>query len=150
MLLGGVVLPAGVGYARPRARRTRRLSAAFNALLESAGPSPQEVGMFRQVQRWRLFGGIGLVVAAAIVAIVGYLRVSIEPDTARQVPLLMSAGLGTLILVVAGGSLLVADQIRAEDERVDEIEKSLARLAEVIGPTVEAPARVPEATGRRR
>lgn len=106
--------------------------------------------MVKHVQRWRLLGGIGLVVAAAIVAIVGYLRVSLEPDMARQVPLLMSAGLGTLILVVAGGSLLVADQIRAEDERVDEIERSVARLAEVIGPTVEAPPRLPETTARRR
>lgn len=80
--------------------------------------------------------------AAAAAAIFGYLKISLEPLITRQVPYLASAGLATLILAVAGGALLMADQIRTEDERVEEIERSVGRLAEIIRPMIEEPARV--------
>ncbi len=98
--------------------------------------------MQKPSRRWRLVAGGALIALAVAVAIVGYLRISLEQVVARQVVYLSSAGLAVLILVVTGGALLMADQIRAEDERVDEMERSIERLAELVAPSVESPARV--------
>jgi len=100
-------------------------------------------------RRWRLIAGLGFITAAAAAALIGYLKISLEPVIARQIPYLASAGLATLVFAVTGGSLLMADQIRAEDDRVDEIERSLARLADLIAPEVERPARTEETDARK-
>lgn len=145
LLAAGVVLPAGIAFARPqRARRSGRIAAVHARLSQFAAKASEEVTMPRQGRRWRLIAGASFIAAAVVVAIVGYMKISLEPNIARQVPYLASAGLATLILVVTGGSFLMADQIRAEDERVDEIERSLERLAEMVGPSLEAPPRVAE------
>jgi hypothetical protein len=148
VLAAGVVLPAGIAFARPRrAPRSRRIAAVHARLSAFDSSASEEVTMPRQGRRWRLIAGATLIAAAVAVAIAGYMKISLEPIIGRQVPYLASAGLATLILVVTGGSFLMADQIRAEDERVDEIERSLERLAEMVGPSLEAPPRV--AAGRR-
>ncbi|MFA5787752.1 MAG: hypothetical protein WDA71_12360 [Actinomycetota bacterium] len=98
--------------------------------------------MPKSIRRWRLMTGAALLLGAVVAAIVGYLKISTEPSVAHQVPYLASAGLATLILAVVGGALLMADQIRAEDDRVEEIERSLVRMAEVVAPAVEQQARI--------
>ncbi|MBI4728529.1 MAG: hypothetical protein HY775_03390 [Acidobacteria bacterium] len=134
-----VALPAALGFTRPRRRR--------RFTVPEIPPPDQEDAMPKQPRRWRLAAGAALIASATVVAIVGYLKISVEPSIARQIPYLASAGLGALILAVTGGSLLMADQIRAEDDRVEEIERSVERLAELVAPTVERPARV-EGGGR--
>jgi hypothetical protein len=92
-------------------------------------------------QRNRLLAGLGCFAAAGIVAIVGYLKISIEPEINRQIPYLASAGMLLVILVVLGGALLVGEQLRADAERIDELEAAISRLTNEVEPLIERPAR---------
>jgi hypothetical protein len=98
--------------------------------------------------RNRLLAGLGCFVAAGVVAIVGYLKISIEPDLNRQIPYLASAGMLLVILVVLGGALLVGEQLRTDAARIDELEAAIARLTTEVEPLIERPARRAKATGR--
>jgi hypothetical protein len=92
-------------------------------------------------RRWRLFAALGCIALAAVVGLVGYLKLSLEPAVNRQIPYLASAGMALVLLAAIGGSLLVAEQIRADDDRIGQLEDSVRRLAEALGPQIEAPAR---------
>jgi hypothetical protein len=92
-------------------------------------------------RRNRLLAGLGCFAAAAVVAIVGYLKISIEPELNRQIPYLASAGMLLVILVVLGGALLVGEQLRADAERIDELEAAVTKLSEQVEPLVERPSR---------
>ena len=96
------------------------------------------MSMFR---RNRLLAGLGCFAAAGVVAIVGYLKISIEPELNRQIPYLASAGMLLVILVVLGGALLVAEQLRTDSERIDELEAAIGRLTAEVEPLIERPAR---------
>jgi hypothetical protein len=97
--------------------------------------------MLSQQRRWRLIGGVLALAAAAVVGIVGYLRLSLEPAVNRQIPYLASAGMALVLLSAIGASLIVAEQLRADDDRLDELEAAVRQLAEAVGPAIEAPAR---------
>ena len=105
------------------------------------------MAMFR---RNRLLAGLGCFVAAGIVAIVGYLKISVEPELNRQVPYLASAGMLLVILVVLGGALLVGEQLRTDAERLDELEAAFERLTAEVEPLIERPARTAKGPGRSR
>ncbi len=92
-------------------------------------------------RRNRLIAGLGCFAAAGLVAIVGYLKISIEPDLNRQIPYLASAGMTLVILVVLGGALIVGEQLRSDAQRIEELEQAVATLATQVAPTVERPAR---------
>lgn len=92
-------------------------------------------------RRNRLLAGLGCFAAAGVVAIVGYLKISIEPEINRQIPYLASAGMLLVILVVLGGSLIVGEQLRTDAERIDELEAAVARLTAEVEPLIERPAR---------
>lgn len=92
-------------------------------------------------RRWRLIAGVISLAAAAIVGIVGYLRLSLEPAVNRQIPYLASAGMALVLLAAIGASLIVAEQLRADDKRLDELEAAVRQLAESLAPSIEAPAR---------
>jgi hypothetical protein len=100
----------------------------------------------RQERRWRLILGVVFLAAAAVVGVVGYLKLSLEPAVNRQIPYLASAGMALVVLAVIGGSLLVAEQLRSDDDRLDELEAAMRQLAEAIAPSIEAPARRAEPT----
>ena len=93
------------------------------------------------LQRNRLLAGLVCFAAAGVVAIVGYLKISLEPEINRQIPDLASAGMLLVILVVLGGSLLVGEQLRTDAERIDELEAAITRLTAEVEPLVERPAR---------
>lgn len=93
-------------------------------------------------KRWRLLGGLGLLAAAAVVGIVGYLKISLETQVAVQIVYLASAGFAVLVLAVAGGALLVAEQLRADERRLREVEDALVNLAGQVQPLVSEPPRV--------
>ena len=92
-------------------------------------------------RRWRLVVGVICIAAAAVVGLIGYLKLSLEPAVNRQIPYLASAGMALVVLSAVGGSLLVAEQLRGDDERLDELEAAVRQLADALAPTVEAPAR---------
>ena len=93
-------------------------------------------------RRWRTIAGAALLAAAALVGILGYLKISIETLVPVQVVYLASAGFGVIVLAAAGGALLVAEQLRADERRMREIEDSLATLAGHLQPGVAKPARL--------
>jgi hypothetical protein len=92
-------------------------------------------------RRWRLILGVVCITAAAVVGLIGYLKLSLEPAVNRQIPYLASAGMALVVLSAVGGSLLVAEQLRGDDQRLDELEAAVRQLADALAPTVEAPAR---------
>jgi uncharacterized membrane protein len=92
-------------------------------------------------RRWRLILGVVCITAAAVVGVIGYLKLSLEPAVNRQIPYLASAGMALVVLSAVGGSLLVAEQLRGDDQRLDELEAAVRQLADALAPIVEAPAR---------
>lgn len=94
------------------------------------------------IRRWRLLSGAGLLLLSALVGLVGWLKLSDEPLLNRQVPYFASTGIAVMILAIAGGALLVAEQMRTDDRRLDELEDAVRSLAEAVAPAIENPARL--------
>jgi hypothetical protein len=92
-------------------------------------------------RRWRLLAGVGSLALAAIIGLVGWLKLSLEPEVNRQIPYLASAGMALVVLAAIGGSLLVAEQLRADDQRIADLEDAVRRLADTLEPIVESPPR---------
>ena len=111
---------------------------ALVALASIQRPEGIPMNVFR---RNRLLGGLACFAAAGLVAIIGYLKISIEPDLNRQIPYLASAGMLLVILVVLGGALIVGEQLRTDAQRIGELEAAVTRLAAEVAPAVERPAR---------
>lgn len=98
--------------------------------------------------RWRLVVGVAALAAAAIVGLVGYLKLSLEPSLNHQLPYLASAGMALVFLSAVGVSLVVTDQLRTDDARTQELAAAIERLADALAPGIERPARrEPRATG---
>ncbi len=91
--------------------------------------------------KWRFWLGLACLAAAAIVAVVGYLQLSEEPLVNHQIPYLASAGMAVVILSVAGGSLVVAEQLRSDQRQLAELEAAFTALTEAVAPAIESPAR---------
>ncbi|MBW3649432.1 MAG: hypothetical protein KY458_02585 [Actinobacteria bacterium] len=98
-------------------------------------------------RRIRLALGVVALALAAGVGLVGYLKLSLEPEVNRQIPYLASAGMALVLLAVTGGSLLVAEQLRADDRRIEELEEAVRTLAGALSNSVEAPPRRAAPTG---
>lgn len=94
-------------------------------------------------RHWRFLLGVTSLAAAAVVGIVGYLKLSVEPAVNHQIPYLASSGMALVFLAVLGGSLLVAEQVRADEHRIEELESAIRALAETVAPAIEAPPRHP-------
>jgi len=92
-------------------------------------------------RRWRLVLGIACLAAAAIVGVVGYFRLSVEPSLNHQLPYLASSGMALIFLSVVGAALVVADQLQTDDVRMQELATSIELLAEALAPGIERPAR---------
>ena len=92
-------------------------------------------------RRWRLLTGIGCLALAGLIGLVGWLKLSDEPAVNRQIPYLASAGMALVVFAAIGGSLLVADQLRSDADRIDELEEAVRRLSTTLEPIVESPPR---------
>ncbi len=98
--------------------------------------------MDRSNRTARLSIGFGCLAAAGIVAVIGYLGLSRNPDVNRQIPYLASAGMAVVILAAIGGSFIVAEQLRNDNHRLAQLEEAVRLLAAAVAPALEAPARV--------
>jgi hypothetical protein len=94
-----------------------------------------------RMNNWRFWLGVACIAAAAVVGIIGYLQLSEEPLVNHQIPYLASAGMALVVLSVLGGSLIVAEQVRADERQLAELEAALTALAAAVAPAIEAPAR---------
>lgn len=94
-----------------------------------------------KVRNWRLWLGVSCIAAAVIVGIVGYLQLSDEPRVNHQLPYLASAGMALVVLSVLGGCLIVAEQVRADERQMADLEAAVEALAVAVAPEIELPAR---------
>lgn len=107
----------------------------------TARARPGRLRMSDPRRRLRLALAAACIAVAAIIGLVGWLKLSDEPQVNRQIPYLASAGMALVVLSAVGGSLLVAEQLRADDRRIEELEESVKQLAETLAPLVESPPR---------
>ncbi|MCU1600437.1 MAG: hypothetical protein JWO22_1146 [Frankiales bacterium] len=91
--------------------------------------------------RPRLWVGLGVLGLAAVVAGIGWYRISGEPLLNRQIPFLASAGLIVVLLSVLGGSLIISEQLRGDQGRVEELENAVRDLTEALASSIELPPR---------
>ena len=78
----------------------------------------------------------GLTVAGVVTVLVGYVQLRDESDVVLQLPYVMSAGIGGLILVGLGAVALIQAQMQVQTRRAAEVTEQLdewkdAALAEI-------------------
>ncbi|HUR13939.1 MAG TPA: hypothetical protein VM097_05560 [Mycobacteriales bacterium] len=111
------------------------------ALLVSFLSGLKPSGGSMKATRTRLWAGLATIAAAAVVGGLGWYRISGEPLLNRQIPFLASAGIAVVVLAVLGGALVVAEQLRADQNRIGELEDAVRALTDALAPIVENPAR---------
>ena len=116
-------------------------------LLGVAAGRPFTGGSTMKSSRPRLWVGSSVVALAALVGAIGWFRISGEPLLNRQIPFLASAGLFAVLLAIVGGALMVSEQLKGDQGRIEELENAVKALTEALAPTIEAPPRV---TGSRK
>jgi hypothetical protein len=109
--------------------------------LRPAGQLRPGGNVMNATRRARLIAGFSCLALAAIVGLVGYLKLSLEPDVNRQIPYLASAGMALVLLSALGGALVVGEQMRTDEQRIGELEAAVQSLAAIVSPSVEAPPR---------
>jgi membrane protein YdbS with pleckstrin-like domain len=110
----------------------------FVTVLSSLRPGGSTMNARR---RARLIAGFSCIGLAALVGLIGYLKLSLERDVNRQIPYLASAGMALVLLAVVGGAFIVAEQLRQDDERMERLEDAVRTLAGALAPDIEAPPR---------
>lgn len=115
--------------------------ALFLAVVVAVALAARSGGHSVRIQTWRFWLGIACLAAASVVGIVGYLRLSEEPLVNHQLPYLASAGMALVVLSVLGGSLIVAEQVRADERKFEELEAAVMALAAAVAPAIEAAPR---------
>ena len=146
----GTARRAERGRARPRRSRLRAREGSSRRPRRGRRGRKHAAALARRVSRkdrrmtntsrWRLACGVAALAAAAIIGIVGYLKLSLEPSLNHQLPYLASAGMAVIVLSAIGVCLVITDQLHADDARMEELAVAIQRLAEVLGTDVERPA----------
>ena len=72
----------------------------------------------------RVFAGV-LTVAGVVTVLVGYLQLRDESDVVLQLPYVMSAGIGGMILVALGALALIQAQMQTQTRRAAELAEQL-------------------------
>ncbi len=105
---------------------------------------------FRPYAGW-LFYGCG-----ALLVIVGYLGVSGESIVAKQLPYLISGGIGGVLLAILGGYFLGIEELRRDGGRLDRMERQIEELHRALlerpdapAVSVDQPSRPPGSNGHR-
>jgi hypothetical protein len=93
-------------------------------------------------RRWRMLLGWISIAAGAIVLLIGWLGVSAQTLVAKQLPYLVSGGLGGLVLVGVGVGLLVAEDLREERNRVGRLEAEMLEVRDLLRTLVDAREKV--------
>ena len=72
--------------------------------------------------------GWALAALGAVFIVVGYLGVAHEALVAKQIPYLVSGGIGGMVLVAVGAFLLGTDDVRRQLQRVEQLEEMVQDL----------------------
>src|SRR5206468_539023 len=93
--------------------------------------------------RWeviRPYAGWGLAVLGAVFIVVGWIGISGESLVAKQMPYLISGGVGGVALVGLGVLFLGTEERRRDRARIDQLEAMVADLHSVLLARADAPA----------
>ena len=98
----------------------------------------------RILWRWvgkagRPWAGWGFVVAGVIVSIVGWIGVSGEAIVAKQIPYVVSGGIGGVLLAVVGAYFLGTEELRKDSGRLDRLEQKVDELHAALLSRPDAP-----------
>jgi hypothetical protein len=88
---------------------------------------------------WRTLVGWGAIVLGAVVMLIGWLGVSGETEVAKQLPYLISGGVGGLALVGGGVGFLVSEDLRSERNRIGRLESEVLEIRDLVRSLAEAP-----------
>lgn len=86
----------------------------------------------------RLLLGWLLILAAAVMLVVGWIGVSGEPLVAAQLAYLMSGGIGGMLAGIIGIGLLVSNDIRRDRDRLGRVEAAVLEVREMLAVQAEA------------
>jgi multisubunit Na+/H+ antiporter MnhB subunit len=78
---------------------------------------------------WDRALALGMTVVGLVMLVVGYFRISDTPYPAEQLPLLMSAGVGSLFLLGVGATLWLSADLRDEWHKLDELTENPDEVA---------------------
>ncbi|MBA2610006.1 MAG: hypothetical protein H0U92_13780 [Actinobacteria bacterium] len=100
----------------------------------------------RMLWRWvgralRPWIGWILIGVGAILMLAGYLGVSRESIPAKQIPYLVSGGIGGIFFAVIGAYFLGTQEMRNDSGRLDRLEQMVEELHAALLTRVDAPAR---------
>jgi hypothetical protein len=98
--------------------------------------------------QWDRALAVTVFVAGVVALVVGWAGISDEVFAARQLPYLLSGGIGGLFLLGAGATLWLSADLRDEWHQLRRIEQRMAEGKQLPGHSTEAPE-VLVASGRR-
>ncbi len=110
-------------------------------------PEPVDDPDPRVLWRWvgdalRPWVGWILVAAGALLMLLGYFGVSREALPGKQIPYLVSGGIGGVFLAVLGAYFLGTQALREDSGRLDRLEQMVEELHQALLRRPDAPARV--------
>lgn len=88
---------------------------------------------FRPYAGW-IFYGFG-----ALLVIIGYFGIADESVVAKQLPYLISGGIGGILLAILGAYFLGIEELRRDSGRLDRIEKQIEELHRALLERTDAP-----------
>jgi hypothetical protein len=118
--------------------QSRRLPRAKEASTVAAShPAEQALPDTALFWRWvaaatRPVVGWVLTALGALAILFGYLGLSRKAFVGEQLPYLISGGIGGMVLVIVGGVFLATEDIRRNLARVDDLQRTVGELAELV------------------
>lgn len=104
-----------------------------------------ELGKWLRVA-WDRAAALGVILVGAVAVVVGWIGVSGQAYPAKQLPFMMSGGVGGVFLLGVGALFWLSSDLRDEWTKLDRIEEALVKLAgtELVEPAALAPPVEPE------
>ena len=109
---------------RPSEREQREL------FWEAAGNA------FRPYAGWAFYG------FGALLVLIGWIGISGESVVAKQLPYLISGGIGGILLAILGAYFLGIEELRKDSGRLDRMEKQIEQLHRLLLERPDAPPEV--------
>jgi multisubunit Na+/H+ antiporter MnhB subunit len=78
---------------------------------------------------WDRAAALAVIAVGAVVVVIGWMGVSGEAYPAKQLPFMMSGGVGGIFLLGVGALFWLSSDLRDEWTKLDRIEEALVRLA---------------------
>lgn len=113
---------------------------------DAHGPRPEEEPDPRVLWRWAARAGrpwVGWVFigVGALLVLLGWFGVSGEAIVAKQIPYVVSGGIGGVLLAVIGAYFLGTEELRKDGGRLDRLEQMVEQLHAALLERPDAPAR---------